>query len=103
MIVSAVVVLVPIFFVGRRILMAVRDDAPEMASPVSLYIAAISVMVASALASGNALAATGAVLFMASDTLIAWNRFVRPLEWAPITIIVTYHLGQAGLVLSLAL
>lgn len=103
MIVSAVVVLVPIFFIGRRILISVREDAPELSSPVSLYIAAISVMVASALASGNALAATGAVLFMASDTLIAWNRFVRPLEWAPITIIVTYHLAQAGLVLSLAL
>lgn len=103
MIVSAVVVLVPIFFIGRRILIAVREDEPELGSPVSLYIAAIAVMVASALASGNALAATGAVLFMASDTLIAWNRFVRPLEWAPITIIVTYHLAQAGLVLSLAL
>jgi hypothetical protein len=60
-------------------------------------------MVACALASGNALAATGAVLFMVSDTLIAWNRFVRELNWAPITIIVTYHLAQAGLVLSLAL
>jgi len=102
-IVSAVVVLVPIFFIGRRILTAVREDAPGLGNPVSLYIAAISVMVASALASGNALAATGGVLFMASDTLIAWNRFVRPLEWAPITIIVTYHLAQAGLVLSLAL
>ena len=103
MIVSAVVVLVPIFFIGRRILGAVRESAPELGSPVSLYIAAISVMVASALASGNALAATGGVLFVASDTLIAWNRFVRPLDWAPITIIVTYHLAQAGLVLSLAL
>jgi uncharacterized membrane protein YhhN len=58
-------------------------------------------MVASALASGVPLAATGAVLFMVSDTLIAWNRFVRPLEWAPITIIVTYHLAQAALVVSL--
>lgn len=101
MLVATVIVLVPIFFVGRQILIGVRKTQPELSSPVSLYIAAISVMVAAALASGNALAATGAVLFMTSDSLIAWNRFVRPLEWAPVTIIVTYHLAQTGLVLSL--
>jgi uncharacterized membrane protein YhhN len=49
-----------------------------------------------------ALAVGGAALFFASDTLIAWNRFVRPRPWMPLAIIVTYHVGQAGLVLSLA-
>lgn len=100
---AALAVFVPIAIVGRRILISVRRSAPELSTAVSAYIAVISVMGASALASGNALAATGAVLFMASDSLIAWNRFVTPLGWAPITIIVTYHVGQAGLVLSLAL
>lgn len=100
---SALVVFFVVALIGRRILAAVRDTTPELGTPVSAYIAVISVMGAGALASGNALAATGAVLFMASDTLIAWNRFVTPMGWAPITIIVTYHLGQAGLVLSLAL
>ena len=33
----------------------------------------------------------------ASDALIAWNRFVRRLAWAPVVIMVTYHLGQRGL------
>jgi len=37
-----------------------------------------------------------------SDSLIAENRFVRPLPWAPVAIIVTYHIAQAGLVWSLA-
>lgn len=100
---SAVVVFIAMAIVGRRILIAVRETEPELRSPVSAYIAIISVMVASALASGNALAATGAALFMVSDTLIAWNRFVRTMSWAPITIIVAYHLAQAGLVLSLSL
>ncbi len=103
LLISALVVFVAMAMVGRRILIAVRSGFPELATPVASYIAVISVMVAGALASGNALAATGAVLFMVSDTLIAWNRFVRKLSWAPITIIVTYHLAQAGLVLSLAL
>jgi uncharacterized membrane protein YhhN len=60
-------------------------------------------MVASALATGEPLAAFGAVFFMASDSLIAWNRFVVALWWAPVTIMVMYHIAQALLVLSLAL
>lgn len=103
LLVSAVVVFVAAALLGRRILDGVRATEPGLATSVSAYIAVISVMGASALASGVPLAATAAVLFMASDTLIAWNRFVRPLGWAPVTIIVTYHVAQAGFVLSLAL
>lgn len=103
LLVSALVVFVAIAFVGRRILDGVRSTDPRLATPVSAYIAVIAVMGASALASGLPLAATAAVLFMASDTLIAWNRFVRPLGWAPVTIIVTYHVAQAGFVLALGL
>jgi uncharacterized membrane protein YhhN len=89
--------------VGRPVLNAVREHHPDLGVPVSAYIAVISVMVACALATGEPLAATGALLFMASDSLIAWSRFVKPLAWAPMAIIVTYHLAQAGLVLSLTL
>jgi uncharacterized membrane protein YhhN len=87
--------------VGRHIVLAVRRQAPELATPVSAYVAVISVMVASAIATRNPYAAVGAVVFMASDTLIAWNRFVQPLAWAPVTIMVTYHVGQALLAVSL--
>ncbi|HZJ26514.1 MAG TPA: lysoplasmalogenase [Acidimicrobiia bacterium] len=69
--------------------------------PVVAYVGVIAVMVASALASGNVVAAVGALVFMGSDALIGETRFVRPNRWAPVTIMVTYHLGQAGLVLSL--
>ena len=31
----------------------------------------------------------------------AWDRFVQPLAWAAVTIMVTYHLGQVLLTLSL--
>ena len=61
----------------------------------------ISVMLATACATGNVLAGVGAALFVSSDAMIAWNRFVRPFPAADIGIMVTYHLGQAGLVLSL--
>ena len=68
---------------------------------MSAYLLSISAMVALAAAGGKPLALAGAVLFYASDGLIAWNRFVRPLPSAQVPVIVTYHLGQAGLVLSL--
>jgi uncharacterized membrane protein YhhN len=61
----------------------------------------ISAMVVSALTAGPWLGAAGAVSFFASDTLIAWDRFVQPRAWMPLAIIVTYHLGQGALVLSL--
>lgn len=87
--------------VGRRIVVAVREKEPQLSTPVSAYVAVISVMVVSAVATRNAYAAAGAVVFMASDTLIAWNRFVQPLAWAPVAIMVTYHVGQAALSVSL--
>ncbi len=87
--------------VGGKVLAGVRARQPEFVAPVSAYIAIISVMVASAIATTNPVAITGALIFMASDTLIAWNRFVRPQTWAPVTIMVTYHVGQLLLVLSL--
>ena len=47
--------------------------------------------------SGNVLAAVGAVLFVASDSMIAWDRFVGTVAPAPPSLImVTYHLGQAA-------
>ena len=82
-----------------RALLAKGDK--ELVGPVVAYMAVITVMVACAIGTGDAVAIAGAALFMGSDSLIAWNRFVRPRAWAPVTIMVTYHLGQAGLVLSL--
>jgi len=61
----------------------------------------IGAMLATALAVGNPLAAAGAGLFVASDSMIAWNRFVAPVPKASLLIMITYHLGQAGLVASL--
>jgi len=58
-------------------------------------------MVVCATGWGNAWAVAGAWLFFASDALIAEDRFVHPRSWGRTAVIVTYHLGQLGLVLSL--
>jgi uncharacterized membrane protein YhhN len=98
--VALAVVVVVVAPVGYRILRALRGRR-QLAVPVALYMVVISVMLASALATGNVLAGLGAALFVSSDAMIAWNRFVRPFPGADLGIMVTYHLGQAGLVLSL--
>jgi uncharacterized membrane protein YhhN len=73
----------------------------KLAVPVTGYVLTITAMVAFAGASAEPLAVAGALLFYSSDTMIGVSRFVRMFSAAPIAIIVTYHLGQAALVLSL--
>ena len=88
---------------GTRVVAALRAAGDTgLIGPVVVYMLAIAAMTVLATGSGRVAAGIGAVLFLGSDTLIALNRFVRPLGWAPLAIIVTYHLGQAGLVVSLA-
>ena len=42
------------------------------------------------------------ILFLASDSLIAWERFVRRVPQGPLAVIVTYHLAQALILIGLA-
>jgi len=99
---GVVIVAVAVVVLGLRIIRAVRDsDAPELALPVSMYIGVISLMVASAIGTESLVAVAGASLFYASDALIAWNRFIHEYAWGRVAIMVTYHLGQILLVLSL--
>lgn len=100
-VIGMAVVAVGIALVGIRIVRAAQASAPELAVPVTAYMAVISVMLASAFGTRNGFAALGALLFFASDAVIAWNKFVGPKHWAPVTIMITYHLGQLGLVLSI--
>ena len=70
-------------------------------APVCLYVLAIAVMVILATNVGILLAAFGAGAFLLSDTLLALDRFVRPIRRGPLAVHVTYHLAQGLLVLSL--
>ena len=97
---AAVVVVLLVLPVFRHILAALGEHS-RLRGALTVYVAVISVMVATALASGSAFAAVGAVLFALSDGMIAWERFVGSFRAAPVAIMVTYHLGQAGLALSL--
>jgi uncharacterized membrane protein YhhN len=98
---GVVLVAVGILVLGTQIVRAAYAAESDLAIPVMVYIGVISAMVVAAVGTGRPLAVAGAVLFYSSDALIGWSRFVREYNWAPVVIMVTYHLGQLGLVLSL--
>jgi len=93
--IGVAVVGVAFVVLGPRVIGAVATRDKALLPPVGAYMAAISAMVASAVATGDLWAVAGAALFYASDTLIALDRFERPRPWAGLGIMVTYHLGQA--------
>lgn len=99
--VGQVVVVVVLLSVGLRVFDAVRSHQPRLLGPVAAYMVVVSVMVVAAFATGHPLAIAGALLFYASDAMLAWNRFVGRAVPRPV-VLIAYHLGQALLVLSIA-
>lgn len=87
--------------VGARVVaVATAGEEPALAGPVRAYVLVIAAMLATAVATANPLAIVGAGLFAASDSLIAWQRFIRSRPWVPLVIMLTYHIAQLLLVLS---
>lgn len=89
-----------------------QKDQRALQLPVLFYVLVISVMVYSALMTGwrdswtgipAVLVSIGGVLFLTSDGMLAWDMFVRPLSHAPLWVMVTYHLGQMGIILGAVL
>ncbi len=73
-----------------------------MALPVTIYICAITLMVVSCLWAGfpTPWAATGAILFMISDSIIAADKFRTEIPFSGYLIWATYYLGQVGIAFS---
>ncbi len=93
------VVALCVALVGRRVVLGVAaGDHKEMVGPVVAYLVVISAMVVSAWGTSGLWAIVGATLFYASDATLAWNRFLEQRRFGPLAVMVTYHLGQMGLV-----
>lgn len=80
-----------------------RNKQTELRLPVLVYLCVICTMVCSALLTlvrngwqtWAALSiASGALLFLLSDSWLAWSTFVAPLPQARLRVRVAYHLGQ---------
>lgn len=61
---------------------------------VCVYALVICVMFASAMLQRSSLFALGAVLFIFSDFILAWNKFVEPVPYNGYLILITYYLAQ---------
>lgn len=107
--------LLPVIVVGlaaiivfRRILQGLtrRPASQKLRIPVILYGIVISLMLVSALVcfwrpgwtlAAALLVSAGAGLFWISDAILATNRFVKPLSWGNLVVMVTYQAGQIAL------
>jgi uncharacterized membrane protein YhhN len=81
----------------------------RLVEPVRYYSATISLMLFSALmtlfrtdwsSAPSYLVSLGAFLFITSDMVLAWNKFVRPMHRGRLLLMVTYHMGQILMVMG---
>jgi uncharacterized membrane protein YhhN len=98
---GVVVVAVMIAVLAPPLVLGARRQEPRLGLPVLIYVIAISTMVACAIGSVVPAAIAGALLFYASDFAIGWSRFVRDFRGSRLVIIITYHVAQVLLVVSL--
>ncbi|MCZ7532786.1 MAG: lysoplasmalogenase [Acidimicrobiia bacterium] len=99
--IGVVLVVLAICVTGRRIHRAAVRTDQRLAIPVAAYIVVISAMLVAAIGTVNSVAVAGAALFYLSDTILGWNRFVAPIPNGRLMTMMSYHTGQALLVLAL--
>lgn len=68
---------------------------------VGVYAAVLGAMTVLGVGTAAIPTAIGVLLFLLSDTTLAWGRFVQPLRRGPVIVIVTYHLAQLLVVVGL--
>ncbi|KEO83644.1 lysoplasmalogenase [Tumebacillus flagellatus] len=79
-----------------------RSGGRGLLVAVACYILVILGMVWRAATSGDAWIFTGAVLFMISDSVLAWNRFVKGSRVFEVLVMVTYYAAQVLLAWSVS-
>jgi uncharacterized membrane protein YhhN len=104
MLLLAILVVPPALWLYRRIRAGLRQKGwRHLSKPILAYLVVLSIMLLSALATlfrddwplqAALLVSGGALLFAASDGLLAWNKFVRPLHTRRVGYMIAYHLGQ---------
>jgi uncharacterized membrane protein YhhN len=98
-----IVCLLGVRFTTQTVPGAQRRGGSVLAGAVVFYAAVISAMVIAAWATGEWLAAVGAMLFAVSDWILGYQRFVSSFgRHGRLAVIVPYHVGQALLIMGLA-
>jgi uncharacterized membrane protein YhhN len=83
--------------VGRDI---VRHSGGQKV-PVFVYQLVLTALVLVAAWKGDWLLVAGCAVFVTSDAVLGHDRFVRERRWAPLTVIVTYHVAQVLILVAL--
>lgn len=114
-VVIAVVLATTIGFSGYRTIRKGMQRRPENANmrwPVLFYCLVITLMMLSAWlcilrpewsTAAGWLAAIGATFFVISDMLLAYGKFVRQIDHGDLWVMITYHLGQVGILFGVLL
>ena len=99
--------------VMRRVLAPILAQGQlQLRIPITVYGMVISIMLLSALlkltdlswnANAALLVSLGAFLFYLSDIILAWMKFVSPIQHGRIYNILSYHLGQIALIAGVVL
>lgn len=82
--------------VGRQIVEGAGRRDAGLRLPVAGYLAVISAMTIVGWSTGRWLVVAGTALFVTSDSILGWSRFVASQAWMSVTIMITYH-GAIGL------
>ena len=86
---------------GRCIVRGAWRQSPVLGGIVVAYMITIGAVVVLAVGSWSTVVGIAALLFMASDTLLAWGRFVGSAPGGRVAVMVTYQIAQAGFVLAI--
>ncbi len=97
----------------RQVITSVRKKGMQwLVFPLAIYTIVITLMLLSALLTlsrpdwssfAAGMVGLGALLFYISDLILAWDRFVSPLNNGRMVRKIAYPLGQAGLVIGILL
>ncbi len=97
-------VMIAVIGYGLYFFNLIKDHLDGMIGPVMLYTLAITIMLLMALNRYKKVSdlsfwyiAFGAAFFMASDSILAWNKFVNEVDHSHISIMLTYGLAQYGI------
>ena len=94
-------VLVALVIVGRWVFLGARaQGGPVLGGAVAAYMAVIGTMAALGVSLGRPVLGAGALLFLVSDAVLGWDRFVARQAWARVVVMTTYHLGQLLIVIG---
>nr|WP_124221556.1 lysoplasmalogenase [Aquisalibacillus elongatus] len=80
------------YILGNGILQSITDNT--LVIPVMVYIIVITAMAWAAVMARNVYAIIGALLFVISDSILAWNMFVTNVPYSGIWIMTTYYSAQ---------